>query len=130
MRPWTAIRSVWRVAASCIVRTACYAGFVTGLKPAFATTMTRNTRAIGVEDQMKFALVAGERREAQPGLSGICEGCTAAMIAKCGTLKVWHWAHRSAVVCDHWWESETAWHRGWKNLFPESWQEFVHRADD
>lgn len=79
---------------------------------------------------MKFALVAGERREAEPGLSSVCEGCAAAMIAKCGTLKVWHWAHRSGGVCDHWWEPETAWHRGWKNLFPESWQESVHRADD
>lgn len=52
------------------------------------------------------------------------------MIAKCGTLKAWHWAHQAKRVCDPWWENETEWHRAWKNEFPSNWQEVVHRAED
>ena len=33
-------------------------------------------------------------------------------------------------MCDHWWESETQWHRDWKNRFPQDWQEVVHFAKD
>ncbi len=50
------------------------------------------------------------------------------MTAKCGDLRVWHWAHRGVRVCDPWWESETEWHRAWKNEFPADWQEVVHLA--
>ncbi|MBS0546131.1 MAG: hypothetical protein JSR24_00185 [Proteobacteria bacterium] len=35
---------------------------------------------------MKFAIVEGKRREAEPGLSAICAGCSNAMVAKCGDL--------------------------------------------
>lgn len=48
------------------------------------------------------------------------------MIAKCGRVKMWHWAHRSRSGCDPWWENETEWHRGWKNRFLREWQEVVH----
>ncbi len=77
---------------------------------------------------MKFALVGGERREAGPGLSAACPVCAAAMIAKCGDIKVRHWAHRSTSDCDHWWEPETEWHRAWKNNFPNEWQEIIHTS--
>lgn len=79
---------------------------------------------------MKFALINGRRQEAQPSLSGQCLVCDQAMIAKCGEVKIWHWAHKGRRICDPWWESETEWHRAWKNCFPESWQEVVHRAED
>ena len=79
---------------------------------------------------MKFALIDGHRREAQPGLSGECPGCGGAMLAKCGNIRVWHWAHRSRRRCDHWWENETEWHRNWKNQFPVEWQEVVQKAED
>lgn len=42
---------------------------------------------------------------------------------------LWHWAHKSREHCDRWWESETEWHRAWKNLFPVEWQEVVHTDD-
>jgi hypothetical protein len=51
------------------------------------------------------------------------------MIAKCGELKVWHWSHRETRTCDPWWESETEWHRAWKNQFPREWQEIIQRSD-
>jgi len=72
---------------------------------------------------MKFATVEGFRCEAQPGLRGFCESCNAGVIAKCGSRRVWHWAHTGVRNCDPWWEPETEWHRNWKNRFPSHWQE-------
>ena len=78
---------------------------------------------------MKFADIECQRREAQPGLSAAtCPSCGAAVIAKYGDHRVWHWAHRGVRVCDPWWEPETEWHRAWKNEFPADWQEAVHFA--
>lgn len=79
---------------------------------------------------MKFALVSGERREAAPGISGECPGCGQVMIAKCGELRVWHWAHRGMRTCDVWWEPETEWHRQWKSRFPDAQQEVFQQAQD
>lgn len=78
---------------------------------------------------MKFARVNDQRHEAEPGLSGQCLSCDQEMVAKCGKVKVWHWAHKGRRTCDLWWESETEWHRAWKGLFPESWQEVIHKDD-
>jgi hypothetical protein len=72
---------------------------------------------------MHFALIDGQLSEAIPGLKGYCPGCDAPMVAKCGHLRMHHWAHQNRPVCDDWWEPETIWHRQWKNHFPESWQE-------
>lgn len=79
---------------------------------------------------MKYALVNDQRLEAQPSLSGKCPSCDAPMVAKCGEIKVWHWAHLGKLMCDPWWENETEWHRAWKGQFPVEWQEAVHRAEN
>src|SRR5690606_41098623 len=79
---------------------------------------------------MKFAIVDGARREAAPNLSGACPACQRPVVAKCGKLRIWHWAHRRALLCDSWWEGETEWHRAWKSQFPVEWQEVVHSAED
>lgn len=79
---------------------------------------------------MKFASVEGQRLEAQPGQSGVCPVCSAAVIAKCGEYRAHHWAHRGKRNCDPWWERETEWHRAWKNRFPSEWQEIIRWADD
>lgn len=79
---------------------------------------------------MRFAIVQGRRQEAQPGLSAQCPICDSPMVAKCGTRRVWHWAHRGRRTCDHWWEPESEWHRAWKAQFPIDWQEVIHWADD
>lgn len=72
---------------------------------------------------MKFALISQQRVEAQPKLRAMCPACGSEVIAKCGQHIVWHWAHASRSHCDQWWESETDWHREWKNRFPTEWQE-------
>ena len=75
---------------------------------------------------MKFALVNGEKSEATKGAKGLCPSCGAELIARCGEVKINHWAHKGKRNCDPWWENETEWHRAWKNEFPTEWQEVVH----
>lgn len=76
---------------------------------------------------MKFGLVDGEKVPATKGAKGVCPLCRAELIAKCGEVKINHWAHKSRRNCDPWWENETEWHRNWKNRYPESWQETVFK---
>jgi competence protein CoiA len=80
--------------------------------------------------KLKFALVEGERREARPLLSGRCDYCGQAMVAKCGPLRAWHWSHRGSRACDLWSEPETEWHRAWKGQFPSDWQEIVQQSEN
>ena len=75
---------------------------------------------------MRYALVDGKKEEALPKAKGICPHCQSEMTAKCGRVKVWHWAHKGNPPCDPWWESETRWHREWKDQFPKEWQEILH----
>jgi competence protein CoiA len=74
---------------------------------------------------MKFAIVGGERAEPKPRIRGSCPRCEEETVAKCGKHVVWHWAHKSRVHCDTWWEPETEWHRQWKNRFSTEWQEII-----
>lgn len=75
---------------------------------------------------MKFALVNGDKAEATKRAKGLCQVCGSELIAKCGEVKINHWAHKGNRNCDPWWEKETDWHRAWKDNFPKEWQEFVH----
>ncbi|OJU22989.1 MAG: hypothetical protein BGN92_04450 [Sphingobacteriales bacterium 41-5] len=75
---------------------------------------------------MKFALVDDIRAQATKGAKAICPNCGSEVIAKCGDVKVHHWAHKSMRNCDPWWENETEWHRAWKNYFPVDWQDRIH----
>ena len=75
---------------------------------------------------MKFALVNGEKQEAAKGAKGVCQICGSEVIARCGEVKINHWAHKGNRNCDPWWENETDWHRSWKGNFPQDWQEKVH----
>ncbi|MBX2907887.1 MAG: hypothetical protein KF744_17715 [Taibaiella sp.] len=87
---------------------------------------------------MQYALVKGIRTEPTKGEKGICEGCSSEVIAKCGSVKIHHWAHKNIEDCDSWYEPETQWHRNWKNRFPMEYREVSftnpitnekHRAD-
>lgn len=73
----------------------------------------------------KYALINNTRSEATKGAKGICPICGSDVIAKCGDVKVHHWAHKGIRNCDPWWENETEWHRSWKNNFDADWQEVI-----
>ena len=75
--------------------------------------------------KFKFALINGERKEPFKKGKGFCVCCGQDMIAKCGSKTIHHWAHKSLINCDTWWENETEWHRAWKSKFPSTWQEIV-----
>lgn len=77
----------------------------------------------------------GQRRLALPGLRASCPGCDSSVLAKCGEIRIWHWAHE-VLDCDPWSEPESEWHLGWKKHAPEGRTEVVierggkkHRAD-
>jgi len=61
-------------------------------------------------------------------LSPIFQASVHPMVAKCGEVRIWHWAPHRSRLCDPWWENETEWHRNWKEQFPVNWQEVVHQA--
>lgn len=76
-------------------------------------------------------LYASGRAVATPGAKGECPACGGELIAKCGEIVMWHWAHVSAD-CDSWAEPETEWHIKWKECFPLECREVTvgsHRAD-
>lgn len=81
---------------------------------------------------MQYANVHGRRVEATPGARGECPTCRGEVLARCGEINAWHWAHHNRSDCDSWAEGESEWHRTWKRRFPLRWREFVigsHRAD-
>lgn len=65
---------------------------------------------------MLAADMRGERILASPGARALCPVCQSEVIAKCGEIKVHHWAHASLRDCDIWSEPESEWHYGWKKL--------------
>lgn len=82
---------------------------------------------------MIYALCPNDHRiAAAPKLRGRCPICGDKVIARCGDVKIWHWAHMARVDCDDWYECETKWHRDWKAYAPPENTEVTigsHRAD-
>lgn len=73
----------------------------------------------------------GNRTKPTKGATGYCPSCQEEVIAKCGTIKIWHWAHK-AKKCRYRYEPETNWHLAWKSLWPDDCIEVIrgnHRAD-
>ncbi len=81
---------------------------------------------------MIYALVDGAKSEAWPGGEATCPTCQALLVAKCGDINAWHWAHRTTADCDPWHEGESDWHLSWKRLVRPEFCEVrmgPHRAD-
>jgi len=78
---------------------------------------------------MLTANINGNRSRPLPRVIGACPFCHSEMIPRCGKIRVHHWAHKSKTDCDPWWETETDWHRNWKNEFPLRWQERIFQDD-
>lgn len=77
----------------------------------------------------------GEIISASPHSIAWCPFCETEMLAKCGPINIWHWAHKT-LDCDNWSESESWWHLNWKSKMPQDRTEVViqkngdcHRAD-
>lgn len=72
------------------------------------------------------------RLDATPAARARCPVCKEAVMAKCGEIVTWHWAHLASDDCDPWSEPETVWHRTWQDVVPPHQREVVigkHRAD-
>lgn len=75
---------------------------------------------------------AGRNSEPTPGATGTCALCSGPVLAKCGQVNTWHWAHRADKDCDPWTEPLTDWHRAYQRVVPAERCEVVfgkHRAD-
>lgn len=59
----------------------------------------------------------GNLVEPRPRARAFCPVCQSPVIAKCGALVTWHWAHQAQAECDSFGEPETEWHRQWKLAF-------------
>ena len=81
---------------------------------------------------LRFANVAGEKCLPFPKGRGWCPCCGGLLIAKCGQIKTYHWAHESKDDCDTWSEPIGPWHLWWQNLVRPEFVEVakeIHRAD-
>jgi len=74
---------------------------------------------------MIWAIKNNNRIKATPKEIAFCPICHEEVIAKCGSIKIWHWSHKSLKDCDNWAEPESEWHINWKNQFPKEQQEIV-----
>lgn len=73
---------------------------------------------------MIWGLKENEKVKASPELKGVeCPICSCELISKCGSVKAWHWSHKSNKDCDDWYEPESEWHLNWKDNFPKEEQE-------
>lgn len=52
-----------------------------------------------------------------------CPLCDTPLVAKCGHVNTWHWAHKKTNDCDAARKGETEWHREWKTRFLEETRE-------
>ena len=79
---------------------------------------------------MRYALENGIKKEASKGAKGTCLCCGAEVIAKCGKIRIAHWAHKNNEECPYSVkEPKTQWHLDWQNHFPKEWQEVRYIAE-
>ena len=72
------------------------------------------------------------RNKPTPKAVSKCPACKLPIKAKCGKIKVWHWAHDSLEGCDANWNPISQWHLDWQALVPEEYTEIIighHIAD-
>lgn len=75
---------------------------------------------------MLIAVDSNNRRiSPHKGATATCPLCSSSVRAYCGEINIHHWRHVSLSLCDTWKESESEWHRNWKNKFPKEWQEVI-----
>lgn len=63
------------------------------------------------------------RNKAVPHARSSCPNCNTPLIAKCGSIMIWHWAHETLEHCDDWWEPISEWHLAWQEKVLEECRE-------
>lgn len=79
-----------------------------------------------------YAMVNGQKTLPSRGERGTCLHCGGDVLAKCGSIRVHHWAHRSGRDCDTWSEGIGPWHLWWQGQVRPEFVEVPvgrHRAD-
>jgi len=77
---------------------------------------------------MMYAISDGKKVEAYPNGRAKCQGCKEEVIAKCGAIVRWHWAHKHTCDCNY--KPMTEWHYKWQEQFPEENREvYVNKED-
>jgi competence CoiA-like predicted nuclease len=77
---------------------------------------------------MIYGILNGEKVEASPEIKNAkCQCCDSDLIAKCGEIKIWHFAHKTKNDCSSWWKPMTEWHKSWQEQFPKKYREVVHK---
>lgn len=70
----------------------------------------------------------GDKVLATPDGLATCPCCDEEVVAKCGRIVSWHWAHKSRTDCDPWSEPETPWHAAWKSRYERT-EVVIEKAD-
>ena len=69
---------------------------------------------------MKYAIFNNQFVTASRSRTGaICPLCKAAVIPKCGEIRVHHWAHKKRHLCDSWREVDSHWRHRWLERFDD-----------
>jgi competence CoiA-like predicted nuclease len=63
--------------------------------------------ALDIEGEIIYPYISGQR--------GTCAICKCEVVARCGEIMSWHWAHLSGRDCDPWAEHLTEWHIKWQD---------------
>lgn len=79
---------------------------------------------------MRFAFYKNRKSEPEfSGQKGVCLDCGLCVVAKCGKINQWHWAHfvnnLDGKRCHYleYSQNESQWHLDWKYEFPEKYNE-------
>jgi hypothetical protein len=81
---------------------------------------------------LRYAIVDQVSQLPFKGGKGWCPTCGSPVLAKCGSIKVHHWAHERREDCDAWSEPIGPWHLSWQALVLPEFREVTrgpHRAD-
>jgi hypothetical protein len=79
-----------------------------------------------------YAIVHAVKTLPLPRGRGVCPACGGKVLARCGAIRVHHWAHESGQECDSWSEGIGPWHLAWQRLVEPAFVEVPrgpHRAD-
>lgn len=68
---------------------------------------------------------SGNNISATPGARGWCPDCSEELIARCGEVNDYHWAHQGATDCDNRSQGMTVWHAEWQTAVPDNRREIV-----